>query len=554
VRGSDHFSTTRLTPTNYETQAAAASDLGGIEISRNRLVITIGLQTITYNPESTALIIASGEAKARIVQQAIENPKSNYYPATVLQDLKNACFYLTRGAALLLQERYYREIQNKSLLSLPDQQRILIDLALQKEKKIAALTKADFVSLPSSNLLYQGYHNTLKKTIDILEKELQQRFTSTLEIPKNKTFLHTAPHHDDIMLGYLPYLIRLIREGSNKHYFNYLTSGFTAVANRYMRRILERLDYFVRQPDFIEQAKDNYFDPINSTARNQDVLLYLDGVAANNHFMREKAESQRLLRNMIAIFEEDNFENLSNRIDELLNYFKTQYPGKKDLPYIQHLKGMTREWEADVLWGYFGFNCTSVIHSRLGFYTGDIFTEDPEFDRDVLPILENIKRIKPDVVSVALDPESSGPDTHYKVLQTVTEALRIYKQKSKSAQFEIWGYRNVWFRFHPGDANAYIPVTLNTFAIMNHAFMNCFSSQAEASFPSYEYDGPFSKLAQKIQVEQYQMMKTLLGTAFFYENPDSRTRSTRGLVFLKKMTLEELVERSAQLRRSTENK
>jgi len=55
---------TRLTATNYETQAAAATDLGGIEIARNRLVITIGLGTITYNPETTAIIIAAGETKA----------------------------------------------------------------------------------------------------------------------------------------------------------------------------------------------------------------------------------------------------------------------------------------------------------------------------------------------------------------------------------------------------------------------------------------------------------------------------------------------------------
>ena len=34
VRGSDHNSTTRLTNTNFETQAAAAIDLGGIEVSR----------------------------------------------------------------------------------------------------------------------------------------------------------------------------------------------------------------------------------------------------------------------------------------------------------------------------------------------------------------------------------------------------------------------------------------------------------------------------------------------------------------------------------------
>ena len=50
VRGSSIYSVTRLTGTNYETQAAAATDLGGIEISRTRLVITIGLATITFNP------------------------------------------------------------------------------------------------------------------------------------------------------------------------------------------------------------------------------------------------------------------------------------------------------------------------------------------------------------------------------------------------------------------------------------------------------------------------------------------------------------------------
>ena len=49
---------------------------------------------------------------------------------------------------------------------------------------------------------------------------------------------------------------------------------------------------------------------------------------------------------------------------------------------------MIREWEEDCLWGYLGFNTKSVSHMRLGFYQGDIFTEDPEMDRDVLPILD----------------------------------------------------------------------------------------------------------------------------------------------------------------------
>ena len=73
VRGSSVYSVTRLTGTNYETQAAAATDLGGIEISRSRLVITIGLATITYNPTATAIIIAAGDAKAPIVAAAIQS-------------------------------------------------------------------------------------------------------------------------------------------------------------------------------------------------------------------------------------------------------------------------------------------------------------------------------------------------------------------------------------------------------------------------------------------------------------------------------------------------
>lgn len=553
VMGSDHYSTTRLTPTNYETQAAAASDLGGIEISRNRLVITVGLKTIIHNPETVAIIIASGETKAKIVFDAIQQPKDNTYPATVLQDLKNAAFYLTHGAAKLLTERRYLQIKKRKVINPIDEQQIIIDLALEKNKRLVDLSKKDFESIRSSKEILNRDIKNIKEELTQLEEELKRRFTSSLEIPKNKIILHTAPHHDDIMLGYLPYIVRLIREQSNEHYFNYLTSGFTAVTNEYMYKLLKRLRWFLERKDFLDLADSNYYDPGNIIARNRDVWVYLDGEAANSEILKEEGESRRLMRNLIEIFEEDNIDNLHNRTDELLNYFKTQYPGKKDLAYIQQLKGMTREWEADLLWGYFGFNCSSVIHSRLGFYKGDIFTEDPTVERDVVPVLDNLKKINPDIITVALDPESSGPDTHYKVLQAVSEALKIHRKKSGREDIEIWGYRNVWFRYHLADANAYIPVTLNTFAILQNSFMNSFGSQAEASFPSYEHDGPFSELAQKIQVEQYQMLKTLLGRAFFYESEDSRTRSTRGVVLLKKMTMDEFFERSGEIKKTTES-
>ncbi len=553
VKGSDHYSTTRLTPTNYETQAAAAGDLGGIEISRNRLVITIGLQTIVQNPESVAIIIASGEAKAHIVKDAIQNPKDNRYPATVLQLLPNACFYLSKGAAKLLTERRYLELKNMDQIRPEDEEQIVFDLALEKNKKIVDLDKKDFYSIRGSKLVYETHKTNLARHLKRFEDVLKERFNSSLDVPKNQIFFHTAPHHDDIMLGYLPYLVRLMRDASNTHYFNYLTSGFTAVTNIYMYRIIERLKWFLTRPEFRELSISNYFDPANLLGRNRDVFLYLDGVAANSEYVKEEAVSRRMLRNMIEIYEEDSFDNLDDRADEILNYFHTQYPGKKDLPFIQQLKGMTREWEADILWGYFGYTCESVIHSRLGFYKGEIFTEDPTVLRDVIPILNNLKKANPTIVTLALDPESSGPDTHYKVLQAVAEALKIYQKESKRDDIQVWGYRNVWFRFHPSEVNSIIPVTLNTFAVMRTAFIDAFGSQSEASFPSYEHDGPFSELAQKIQVEQYQMLKTVLGREFFYDNQDSRTRSTRGLILMKKMGLEEFFEYSRVLKKSAEN-
>jgi glucosamine-6-phosphate deaminase len=552
VRGSDHHSTTRLTPTNYETQAAAATDLGGIEVSRRRLVITIGLATITYNPECVAVIIAAGEAKARIVADAIQQEKHIHYPATALQDLPNARFYLTRGAAKLLVERQHEILVKQESVSAEEVERIIIDLALKRRKRVVDLTRDDFqVDRFAAELLRKrvGKIPDLTRQID---QSLRQKIEAGTTVRRNQVFLHTEPHHDDLMLGYLPYIVRHIRDSSNRHFFVCLTSGFTAVTNGYMLDILTRLRSFLDHGHFDALIAEGYFDPTYQMGCNRDVWQYLDGVASDRQSLKDEGIARRLLRNLMFIYDERDIDQIRERIEELINYFETQYPGKKDLPHIQQLKGMCREWEADCLWGYFGWNSDSVFHLRLGFYKGDIFTEEPTVERDVLPVFNLLCKVKPTVVSAALDPEASGPDTHYKVMQAITEALKLYERETGNSDIEVWGYRNVWYRFHPSDANIFVPVSLNMFALQHNAFMNAFLSQKDASFPSWEHDGPFCELAQKIQVEQYNMLKVCLGRQFFHEHPNPLIRATRGLVFLKSLTLPEFYQRSRELRRSTE--
>jgi len=174
-------------------------------------------------------------------------------------------------------------------------------------------------------------------------------------------------------------------------------------------------------------------------------------------------------------------------------------------------------------------------------------------ERDVRPVFETIRKINPDIITVALDPEASGPDTHYKVLQSITEAIKMYEKESGRSDLEILGYRNVWYRFHPSEAEIFVPVSLNMFALQDSAFKDSFISQKDASFPSYEHDGPFSELAQAIQVEQYQMLKTCLGREFFNEHHSALLRATRGMVYLKRMDLNEFYNRSRELQKSLEN-
>jgi len=554
VRGSSIYSVTRLTGTNYETQAAAASDLGGIEVSRSRLVITIGLSTITHNPTTTAIISAAGDAKAPIVRAAIEEEENPQYPASVLQDLPNARFYLTKGAASHLIERRYVEFCNAP--SVDDQQidDIVISLALARKKTLHELTKADFEQHRFAAELLKRTNAPHDQLANASRERLVKKLEAGIKQVSNTTFLHTEPHHDDIMLGYLPYLYHLVRDPSNHHFFANATSGFTAVSNPYFLSIVKKLHAHLERNAFASLLTQDYFAHNDATKRMEDVYLFLDGLAAQMEERKDEAEARRMLRIIMEVYRTTDMKFIKLRVREMDEYLRTQYPGAKDPPDVQTLKGMLREWEVELLWAYFGIEASAISPLRLGFYQGDIFSEEPEVDRDVVPLIALVKRVKPSIVTVAFDPEGSGPDTHYKVMQAIAEAVRRYTQENGDSSMRIWGYRNVWYRFRPAEVNLMVPVSLNTLSLMHSSFMNCFGSQKAASFPSHEHDGPFSELAQKIQVDQYEMVKTCLGKDFFQKHSHPRLRAARGLIYLKDMSLDEFFRKVRELKKATEAK
>lgn len=548
VRGSDHNSTTRLTQTNFETQASAAVDLGGIEISRNRLVITIGLGTITYNKNATTIIIAAGEAKAPIVQKSIESEQNIMYPASSLQKLANSRFYITEGAAKKL-----RDVKNSYWMESPwdirKKQKALLKLSKDKQTFGKKLTVDDFKKEKLFKSCQNLNKNTISKIIDSIDKKVQHGIKSE----RNQIYYHTGPHHDDIMLGMMPHIIHLVREPTNKHIFTNMTSGFTSVTNSFLIEIIKKTIDFIQRNRVRMINYPDFFSNGYKLKRDKDVYHYLDRIADNDVNGQQRGLCHRVVRSYVEIFNVKSTKQLTAKLRLTIDELEKCYEGEKNSVSVQKLKGMIREFEEELVWANYGVRVRDVHHLRLGFYKGDMFTEQPQKTRDVKPILDQLKKIKPTVISLALDPEGSGPDTHYKVLQSIAEAVRIWGKTTDLSGLRIWGYRNVWYRFDMDEADLIVPVTLNSMAIMHSTFMNCYLSQKEASFPSYDYDGPFSKLSQKIWVEQHRDLQLVLGRDYWYRNPNPHLRAVHGAVYLKEMNVESFLNISRRLEESTED-
>lgn len=535
--GSTTDSTTRLVQLNYPTAASAAGDLGGIEFSRDKAALTIGLKTITLNPDATIIIIAAGEAKAPVIRDAIERSPSLLYPATALQAVRGARFYLTKGAASQLQARRIEDVEKMEWEAFGPNEidDVVIELALAKRRRILDLTDSDFQHDPRAKAFIEKCPQELSLLLDDVHQRLAAKIDRGMEARKGQNVLHTGPHHDDIMLSYHPLMRDMIPANTNS--FCYLTSGFNSVTNGYMLEILNSIP-----EGMLHQYQRQVFEQSHEDALN----AYLKEVARYHPTEMKKAEQVIMLQNLAQIYGIRDMTSLKEKVKWLKEeYFAKRLPGEKDSQEIQVLKGSMRETESERMLMLAGVDLSDIHHMRAKFYNGDYFNPLPSIEQDAQPLSDLYRKLQPHLITVAYDPEGTGPDTHYKVLQVVAQALRM---SNFDHPVHVWGYRNVWHRFKFSDGNLLYPVSEEEMANMNYAFLSCFSTQRQASFPSVEHDGPFSELAEKIQREYFENLEVLLGKKYFQNHPDPKVRQAHGFVFIKEMTAEEFVENAQELK------
>ena len=375
---------------------------------------------------------------------------------------------------------------------------------------------------------------------------------------EGEVIYHTGPHHDDIMLGLMPFINRQLRSPKNQVHFAIMTSGYHSVTDAFLKEALsDTLDYLhqgriqmVLYPDFFEQGY--------RFKQEKDIHHYLDNVARKNPDEMRRGFCHRILRDAVGLWGLKSVDDVESRFQMEIAQLER---GEANSPEIQQLKGQIREFEEELVWAYAGTSLSHIHHLRLGLYndsSGVIAGKAPRFPhpmswspnpaRDVLPILTQLRSLKPTVLTVAIDSEGLGPNTHYKVMQSIAEAVRLWGEEADLSHLRVFGYRNVWSTFHPAEANVYVPVSLNAFAVFEKAFKDSYLTQVKAEFPNPDFDGPFSDLAAQIWVKQYKDIQLILGKDFFYENDHPLIRATHGLLFLKEMTAKEFVALGEEMR------
>ena len=216
--------------------------------------MTIGLSTISFNKlvnkNSTAIIMAAGEGKASVVRAGIEDDANPSLPSTILHSFQGGRFYITHGAAIALTARKAEKISNISetvvdwaltylsgvntngnstltahLVEPPKDyviaETILYDTSLKTGIPVHNLTVDDLKRLKEGEAAPAWIRNNL--AFQILRTCASRRLRDKIEgglracDTTNTSILHTAPHHDDIMLSYHAAMHGLLgRDPANK--------------------------------------------------------------------------------------------------------------------------------------------------------------------------------------------------------------------------------------------------------------------------------------------------------------------------------------------------
>src|SRR3989339_1214200 len=260
-------------------------------------------------------------------------------------------------------------------------------------------------------------------------QELERKIKLGQQKIVGKTFLHTAPHHDDILLWYFPYALRNL--AGNTNHVLYITSGANGVSDAYLAKHLS-----ISQKDL---------ELLDSATKQE--LKYGIRESESARKWQQVAGDRVHIKNLRAGFYDLSVEALAKL--EAFGALAQKAEARKSLKSDDWCSSEKTYKRADQ--GY-----------------------DQILESDIQRIVDYLYVVQPDIVTVLVDPVGIGPATHHRSQQVIMQALARYHSPKP---IEIIGYRNVWSSFSLQDTDMIIPVTQNELNQMESVFQDCFATQ-----------------------------------------------------------------------------
>ncbi len=411
--GSNINSRTRLTALDNSTRIANLYEFSNIA-QVPRLSITVGIGTILKAKK--IILLGWGEAKAPVIQKAVEGNVSELIPASILQ-LHNDCVFVLDKAASNDLTRFKSPWLTGDIDWTPTMiKKAVTSVALKVGKPVLSLTNTDYMDNGIGELLvergdayeinlevYYMLRNSItgwpggKPNADLPDHPERS-------VPYPKKCIIFSPHPDDDIISMGGTFQRLHDQGHDVHVV-YQTSGNIAVTDEFVTRFL----------DF--------------------------AVGFENMFGMDSQKSEKILTTA-------------------RDYLKKKKADSLDTPEIRAIKGLIRRCEAKATCRYVGIPDENSYFQDLPFYETGTIEKKPMGEEDIRLTIDLLRKIKPHQVFCAGD-LADPHGTHKVCLEIIFEAIkRVVADGDKWIKdCRVWLYKGAWQEWNISEIEMAIPMS-----------------------------------------------------------------------------------------------
>ncbi|MEA4984520.1 Glucosamine-6-phosphate deaminase [bioreactor metagenome] len=374
---------------------------------------TIGLSTLMDARQLT--LGAWGEHKAAIIKKVVEEKADDNVPASLLQFHKNAKVVMDVNAAQMLTRISHPWLVGSCDWTNKLTRRAIVWLCEKTGKPILKLTNKDYNQHGLDELLVK-YGSAYDVNIQIFN-DLQHTITGwpggkpnaddtnrpERAMPYPKRVLVFSPHPDDDVISMGGTFQRLVDQNHEVH-VAYQTSGNIAVGD-------------------------------------EEVIRYVSLMKSlSSKYNKSKVEVDA---------------KLDEALDALLSQQEIKPSTYKDLLFI---KGQIRREEARSACRFVGLRPEHVHFLDLPFYETGAVKKGNLTEKDVLIVMDLIRKVKPHQIFVAGD-LADPHGTHKVCLNAALAAIDELKKEGIMDECRVWMYRGAWAEWEIDHIEMAVPIS-----------------------------------------------------------------------------------------------